>query len=226
MILSLPRPSITLANAGGKAANLHALLTAGFPVPPGFVVTTAAYEQVVAANQLAAPIAELGFRHPPRRPGLVRDGVAGHPRPVRPDGVARRHRRGHPRRLCQTGSRICTRRAGRRALLGHGGRPARSQLRGPAGDLPQRARRRRPARSRDALFGPASGRRARSPTAPAKGSHPTAWRWPSWCNAWCPPTLRACSSPSTRVTGARDEMVLKRHLGPGRGAGLWPRQPG
>lgn len=55
----LQDPTITLANAGGKAANLHALLAAGFPVPTGFVVTTAAYEQVVAANRLADPIAGL-----------------------------------------------------------------------------------------------------------------------------------------------------------------------
>ncbi|RME58476.1 MAG: hypothetical protein D6790_11930, partial [Caldilineae bacterium] len=29
--------------AGGKGANLGELIQAGFPVPPGFVLTTAAY---------------------------------------------------------------------------------------------------------------------------------------------------------------------------------------
>jgi phosphoenolpyruvate synthase/pyruvate phosphate dikinase len=33
---------------GGKAANLGELIRAGFPVPPGFCITTAAYQQVAA----------------------------------------------------------------------------------------------------------------------------------------------------------------------------------
>lgn len=37
-----------LARVGGKAANLGELIRAGFPVPPGFCVTTAAYQQVAA----------------------------------------------------------------------------------------------------------------------------------------------------------------------------------
>ena len=36
--------------AGGKGANLGELVRAGFPVPDGFVVTTAAYDAFVAAN--------------------------------------------------------------------------------------------------------------------------------------------------------------------------------
>jgi pyruvate,water dikinase len=34
-----------LAVAGGKGANLGELVRAGFPVPAGFVVTTAAYDR-------------------------------------------------------------------------------------------------------------------------------------------------------------------------------------
>jgi phosphohistidine swiveling domain-containing protein len=41
-----------VAEAGGKAANLGELVSAGVPVPPGFVVTTAAYLAYVAANDL------------------------------------------------------------------------------------------------------------------------------------------------------------------------------
>ncbi len=41
-----------LGLAGGKGANLGELIRAGFPVPPGFVVTAAAYEQFAAHNQL------------------------------------------------------------------------------------------------------------------------------------------------------------------------------
>lgn len=33
---------------GGKAANLHVLLRAGMPVPPGFCVTTEAYRRAAA----------------------------------------------------------------------------------------------------------------------------------------------------------------------------------
>ncbi len=38
--------------AGGKGANLGELVRAGFPVPPGFVVTTLAYDRFVAGNSL------------------------------------------------------------------------------------------------------------------------------------------------------------------------------
>lgn len=45
--------------AGGKGANLGALASAGFPVPPGFCVTTEAYRAFVAANGLEPTIARL-----------------------------------------------------------------------------------------------------------------------------------------------------------------------
>src|SRR5438067_6229451 len=55
----------TSALAGGKAANLGELLRAGLDVPPGFVVTTAAYEHFVAANGLQPEIERLaGAPHP------------------------------------------------------------------------------------------------------------------------------------------------------------------
>ena len=45
----------SLATAGGKALNLGRLAAAGFPVPPGFCLTTAAYR--LAAPQEVAEIA-------------------------------------------------------------------------------------------------------------------------------------------------------------------------
>jgi hypothetical protein len=45
-----------LAVAGSKGANLGALIGAGFPVPLGFVITTAAYDRFVAQNALADAI--------------------------------------------------------------------------------------------------------------------------------------------------------------------------
>jgi phosphohistidine swiveling domain-containing protein len=46
-----------LAVAGGKGANLGELVRGGFPVPPGFVVSTAAYDRFVAKNALQDVIA-------------------------------------------------------------------------------------------------------------------------------------------------------------------------
>ena len=45
--------------AGGKGANLGELTRAGLPVPPGFVLTTAAYRAFVAENGLDERVVEL-----------------------------------------------------------------------------------------------------------------------------------------------------------------------
>ncbi len=37
---------------GGKGANLARLTQAGFDVPPGFTITTDAYSEFIAVNQL------------------------------------------------------------------------------------------------------------------------------------------------------------------------------
>ena len=53
VVVNLARMSSrNLSNGGGKAANLGELLRAAFPVPPGFVITTTAYDQVVRINGL------------------------------------------------------------------------------------------------------------------------------------------------------------------------------
>ena len=49
-LAALNRQSLPLA--GGKAANLGELIRAGFPVPAGFCVTTAAYADAAAAAKL------------------------------------------------------------------------------------------------------------------------------------------------------------------------------
>jgi len=46
----------TLATAGGKGVNLVRLARAGFSVPPGFIVTTAAYRSFVSAHDLTTTI--------------------------------------------------------------------------------------------------------------------------------------------------------------------------
>ena len=50
LTLNFDSPDSSLALAGGKGLNLAALARAGFPVPPGFIVTTEAYRAFVAAN--------------------------------------------------------------------------------------------------------------------------------------------------------------------------------
>ena len=57
-----------VAVAGGKAVGLGGLLRAGLPVPPGFVLTTAAYSGFVDANNLAAGIQELAALPPDAEP--------------------------------------------------------------------------------------------------------------------------------------------------------------
>jgi phosphohistidine swiveling domain-containing protein len=47
-----------LPQVGGKAANLGELIRGGFPVPPGFAITTTAYDRVVPANALENLIAQ------------------------------------------------------------------------------------------------------------------------------------------------------------------------
>ena len=49
----------TLAVVGGKGENLGRMSRAGFPVPPGFFVTTEAYHAFVQANDLQAQILAL-----------------------------------------------------------------------------------------------------------------------------------------------------------------------
>jgi len=49
----------TLAVVGGKGANLGRMSRAGFPVPPGFFVTTEAYHAFVQANDLQAQLVAL-----------------------------------------------------------------------------------------------------------------------------------------------------------------------
>lgn len=54
--LSLSDPSATLENVGGKGLSLAKMIGAGFPVPDGFHITTEAYRQFVAENELQPKI--------------------------------------------------------------------------------------------------------------------------------------------------------------------------
>ena len=54
--LPLNSEMATLALCGGKGANLAQLARAGLPVPGGFLITTEAYRQFVAKNNLQPAI--------------------------------------------------------------------------------------------------------------------------------------------------------------------------
>jgi rifampicin phosphotransferase len=56
LILPLDSSEASLALAGGKGANLARLTRAGFPVPPGFLITTQAYLTFIEANHLDGQI--------------------------------------------------------------------------------------------------------------------------------------------------------------------------
>lgn len=67
--LSLDDASATLDLAGGKGAALTRMVLAGFPIPPGFHVTTGAYRLFAAENQLQPRILKalepVSLSHPP-----------------------------------------------------------------------------------------------------------------------------------------------------------------
>lgn len=67
-ILPLDSPLATLAQVGGKGANLSELLRAGFTVPPGFLVTTAAYRAFVLAGGFGERLLALAQRVVPDDP--------------------------------------------------------------------------------------------------------------------------------------------------------------
>jgi pyruvate,water dikinase len=66
LVVGFDRPEFGLVSlVGGKGGNLIALTAAGFPVPPGFVVTAEAYEQFLAAvPDLDEALASFDYQHP------------------------------------------------------------------------------------------------------------------------------------------------------------------
>src|SRR5215469_14470176 len=56
LVLPLPSQKAELSTVGGKGANLSELARAGFPVPAGFLISTAAYRAFVQDNDLGQQI--------------------------------------------------------------------------------------------------------------------------------------------------------------------------
>ena len=74
-VLTLGSPDATLARVGGKGASLARLENVGFPVPPGFHLTTAAYRRFVDENHFAAAILSAAADASPDLPPTL-DGAA------------------------------------------------------------------------------------------------------------------------------------------------------
>ena len=58
-IYTFTDPRAVLDTVGGKGANLARLAQAGYPVPPGFLITTGAYHAFVRENQLGPRLTEI-----------------------------------------------------------------------------------------------------------------------------------------------------------------------
>jgi pyruvate,water dikinase len=73
LVLSLRKSaSATRTRVGGKAANLGRMLAAGLPVPPGFCITTKAFEEFLTLCPQHADLCALLAQLPAEKP----DGVA------------------------------------------------------------------------------------------------------------------------------------------------------
>lgn len=70
-ILNLNDPHATLEITGGKGASLARLACAGLPVPGGFHITTAAYRQFVACNNLEPTILAVLDTIDPEQPATL-----------------------------------------------------------------------------------------------------------------------------------------------------------
>ena len=76
MTYTIPISQLTktdIPTAGGKGANLGELIKAGLPVPPGFVLTTAAYDAFVREHGLQPQIIELATTVSAVDPQVIED---------------------------------------------------------------------------------------------------------------------------------------------------------
>ena len=156
-----PTDPDTLGRVGGKAANLGALVRAGFAVPAGVCLTTAAYRRAVG-SALDALLAEgtdaVGLAEKARAAVLAV--------PI-PDEVADAVRGDLPRG------------AGRGPLVGDGRGPAGRELRRSAGHVPGASSATTRCSTRSVAAGPRSG-----PTGPSPTAAPTTSTTPRSRSPW------------------------------------------
>ena len=189
-----------LNRGGGKAANLGELLRAGFPVPPGFVITTAAYDLVVRSNDLQRDIANASQPRR-RRPGSGR---------VRTGDDPAGGGTGHPRRLSPPGRRVRRRplERDRRGLAGGG-------VRRPAGDIPGGRAAKRRCSTPSAAAGRRSGATAPSPTASSTDWRRLPVKLAVIVQRMVAADVAGVMFTANPVTGARDETIVEASAGLG-----------
>src|SRR4051812_26629138 len=66
LVVFFDQPELgTVSRVGGKGSNLIALRTAGFPVPPGFVVVAGAYQLFLEGiDWLGSELSAFDYQHP------------------------------------------------------------------------------------------------------------------------------------------------------------------
>lgn len=72
-IVSLSDASAGLSQVGGKGASLARMAAAGFPVPSGFHITTAAYRRFVAEHELQDQILAAVSAATPDQPATLEE---------------------------------------------------------------------------------------------------------------------------------------------------------
>ena len=72
-ITSFESNEADISLVGGKGANLVRLVQEGFPVPDGFIINTAAYQQFLAENKLIAKIKLLLMQADTKNPDFLED---------------------------------------------------------------------------------------------------------------------------------------------------------
>ncbi|MEN4042345.1 MAG: PEP/pyruvate-binding domain-containing protein [Anaerolineaceae bacterium] len=75
-IIPIAKAAADFEAAGSKGANLGMLVEAGLPVPPGFVLTTAAYDAFIRRNELQAKLAAAAAAVHPDRPASAEQSSA------------------------------------------------------------------------------------------------------------------------------------------------------
>ena len=196
--LPLASEEAALDLVGGKGASLMRLATSGFPVPPGFLITTAAYRRFVAENDLQAVIDDSLARCRRQRSRLTRAG--GDDYPAMRSHAASCRKRSPPRS------------SEAYAALGNPSPRSLFARRRPPRTCPDSrspVSRRRSSMSAAirrcstpfAVLGRRSGRRGRSPIASRWASIRSGWPWPWSSRLWCRPKFPGCSSRRTRQQG-------------------------
>ena len=186
-----------VAVAGGKGAGLGELVRAGLPVPHWIRAEHLRLRAVCPGQRADRPPARGSRRASFRHNAGLRGGLRADPRTLHGRQHAGGDRGRAPRRLPPAGVRCRRGSRGGRQVLGHRRGPRLGEFRGPAGHVPQRARRRGPHGGGHQLLGIPLDRPGNGSTGPGKASCRPTSGWPWWSRKWSTRTRRESCSPPT-----------------------------